>query len=251
MRNLKLRRFLNNSNLFSKIGNGLIIAIVLIATTSCQKKQEPIGPLSSEARTLEGEFEALYVDQGLNVTVGGGDSTQISVTAYAGDHENVFSEVQNETLLLQAETGSFDNVFRKVDLITFPLSRISMAGDGELTMSGLIYQNLDFTFIGTGISQIELEANAIESNHAGAGTAYWAGQTSVFSVNQQSNGSVDARDLRSESCKVVINGSGDAYVNVTQNLTVIFNGTGNVYYRGPVTNIIAIYNGGGELIRIP
>ena len=251
MLNLKLRRYLNNLNLFNNKGILFFGLTVVVILSACQKKQEPIGPLSVEERLLEGEFEALYVDEGLNVNVMGGDSTQLSITAYTGDHSNVTSEVLNETLLLQAKSGLYNEVFREVNLITFPLSRISMAGDGVLTMTELIYQNLDFTFSGTGTSQIELEANAIESNHAGSGTAFWAGQTSVFSVNQQSNGTVDARDLRSESCKVAINGSGDAYVNVTQNLTVIFNGTGNVYYRGPVTNIIAIYNGGGELIRIP
>lgn len=224
---------------------------MVLAFSACQKNQEPIGALSSEYRSLDGDFEALYVDEGLDVTVSSGDSVELYVTAYLNDHQKVKSEIQNETLLFETESGFFPDVFRKVELVSLPLSRITMAGDGDLIMSELSYQNLDFTFSGSGTSSIELQVNAIESNHAGLGTAYWSGQASVFSVNHQSGGVVDARDLRSESCKVVINGSGDAYVNVTQNLTVIFNGTGNCYYRGPVTNIIAIYNGAGELIRIP
>ena len=251
MQNLKLKCFRNSSSRSRKLTPFLLSAILVCAISACQKKQEPIGPLTSEYRDLEGEFEALYVDKGLDVMVGAGDSVQLYVTAYLDDHQKVTSEVLNETLLLESEPGLFPDAIRKVELVSSPLSRITMAGDGDLVISELFFQNLDFTFSGSGTSHIELQANAIESNHAGLGTAFWYGQSSVFSVNNQSGGVVDARDLRSESCKVVINGSGDAYVNVTQNLTVIFNGTGNCYYRGPVTNIIAIYNGAGELIRIP
>lgn len=228
-----------------------LISLCVILLGGCAKSVEPLGELITEDRIVDGEFNSLYVDGTTNVFYTPADSVALKTHAYPGDHENILTEVQGTTLIIDDTAGVYPEMYREVLLRSLPPRRFLYSGSGEVELSGFPFENLSYQIGGTGEVVISGIANSYEGVFSGTGTLFMEGEGGVFSVNHQGIGTVDAQELIVESCKVEINGPGDAYVNVLSNMTVIFNGTGNVYYTGPVTQIIAIYNGSGELIRLP
>ncbi len=229
------------------------ISLLFILLVGCAKSEVPIGERTAEWRYFEEEFDALYVGNGVNVSARGlvNDSASTQIFAYPGDHKNVHTEISGNTLWIDSEEGVFPNMGRRLSLYPINLRRFNCFGNSDVSLVDMNFSNLSFSIGGSGLVSISGEANSIEGVYSGENLVNLSGVGSVLSVNHQGEGDFYARYYQVESCKVEINGPGDAYVNVLTNMTVIFNGTGNVYYTGPVTQIVAIYNGSGELIRLP
>ncbi len=223
----------------------------LVIFSGCQKSVEPLGALTMVDRSIEGEFDAVYVEGTTNVRYSPADSVRVMTEAYPGDHQNIITQVVGSSLIIEDKEGAYPDIYRRVHLESLPPRRFLYAGSGDVELVSFPFQNLAYQIAGSGDVSITGIGNSFEGVFSGAGQLTMTGEGAVLSVNHQGPGTVDARDLIVESCKVEVNGPGDTYIHVISNMTIIFNGTGDVYYTGPVTQIVAIYNGSGELIRLP
>ncbi len=224
---------------------------LLVILPGCRKSVEPLASLTTIERIIEGGYDGLYLDGEVDLIYTPLDSTVAFVEAYPGDHENVLTHVEGSSLIVQSREGMYPEMYRRLYIKGEAPRRIVYAGSGALELEGFTFSNLNCQIRGSGRVSLTGLANSVEGVFSGTGQMHLAGEASVLSVNHQGTGDIEATDLLVGSCKVEINGPGDAYIHVLSNMTIILNGTGNVYYTGPVTQIVVIYNGSGELIRLP
>jgi hypothetical protein len=86
--------------------------------------------------------------------------------------------------------------------------------------------------------------------HLNAGKIFVSGKAEKIILWNTSLGSVDARNLNTESAYVVTNSKTDCYINSYQGIEVEIQNAGNVYYKGYPTILVNYSeNAEGRLIR--
>ncbi len=171
----------------------------------------------------------LNIDLSVDVSILIGAPATLTVEGDNNIVDLVFTRFHDKTLMLTSKKNYRATLPLKV-VITLPeIMEISHESSGDIKISGLKNETIDFLLEGSGDVAAE-------------------GQSDYFEATLNDSGNLDLTQLVSRSGKVFITGSGDAEVSAIKTLNVIIDGSGDVYYSGLLKKISKQINGSGELI---
>jgi hypothetical protein len=201
----------------------------------------------------------------LNLSVG--DTPSLVVTAGEKVMDDVTTQVQGDTLVIDLG-GSWRNPgYLQYDLVLPALSTVTLSGSGEVIgeMGGtdvrvLVDGSGDVRldeFVATAVTvQIdgsgdvdlsELGAEDVVVEVDGSGDVRLEGSTQDLTISIPGSGEVAADELAARTCTVGIDGSGQAAVDVSQTLDAVINGSGDIVYTGDPADVTRQINGAGEI----
>ena len=173
------------------------------------------GPIVTKTLNLD-SFEKIGLSGGGDVYLTYGTTQKVVVEGQANIIDLLNKEVRNGKWDIGFKNKKVKNYKELTFRITIPrVSGLSIAGAGDIVTNGAFknMDDIDFSIAGSGKIAFEGSAKDIKMSIAGSGT-------------------IDARELNADNCKVSIAGSGDCYIEVSGNLNVSIAGSGNVRYKG-------------------
>ncbi len=224
----------------------------------CQKENafdcfKSTGAIKTETRPLP-PFRTLRVFDNLEVTIVADHETYAEVAAGDNLLENIETKVENGELSVRNINKcnwvrNYDKPL-KVRLHVAKLKDIFHDGDGLLRSENTLPCDTLFLHItGAGDTDFLLNTESVWLDMYELGEVRLSGNNRFLTAYVLSQGSLKAKDLKSQEAFVKTTWLGHAYLTVDQTLQAEIIGPGNVYYYGTPPNIQTSGNGTGKVIK--
>lgn len=225
----------------------LIYILLIINILSCQKAPLSNGKTITVRRTLT-EFDTLYVNNNIDITLIKSDSNYIEITTGENLIKNIISEVNDSVLHIRNEnilnwTRSYDYPLTAKIYHSTNISTIKYNSVGHLYTEGSLNKDTISRFsleIIDGSGDIDIEVyckNLFLVTKHGTNKTTLRGHSSYTHFHHDFFGSVHAENLITGEADIHNYSSNDIYVNCTGQLRAYINDLGNIYYLGNPNSI--------------
>jgi len=187
----------------------------------------------TERRNISSNFEAIDVNQGIEVHLTMGDDVELTVEADENLQDIIIAEVKDGTLHIYAKKNIWSSKSRKVYVTALDVHEISTSSGAEVISENTISSN-DLKLSATSGSDVRLQLmvdNLICSATSGA-DAILKGRASNFTASSTSGGHINAKGLKTKSCNAKATSGADIYVNVSGSLDASATSGGDIKYIG-------------------
>ena len=202
----------------------------------------------TERRNITSNFEAIDVNQGIEVHLTIGDDVELTVEADENLQEIITAEVKDGTLYIYAEKNIWSSKSRKVYVTAMGVNEISTSSGAEVISENTISSN-DLKLNATSGSNVRLQlmvANLNCSTTSGA-DAILKGRASNFKASSTSGGNINAKGLKTKSCKAKATSGAGIYVNVSENLDAIATSGGDIKFIGHPKTVQKVVSSSGGI----
>ena len=226
------------------------LAVLLVLSPVFAQKQETVvgsGKITTETRKLA-EFDEIDLRIRGNAYVTIGKPTPLEVTGDDNILPLIKTEVHERRLVISAEHNFKTKQAPNLKITVANLEAASIAGSGDMHVSGVDNQKLALNVAGSGDLRFEGKTELLAVNIAGSGDVRLTGNAAQLAASIAGSGDVHGFDLTAGNATVTISGSGDAKVNVTRALSIQIRGSGDVHYKGNPT-VSKQVSGSGDVKR--
>jgi hypothetical protein len=186
------------------------------------------GVATTQTRDLPA-FHSVELAGGNNVVIQVGGKQSVVVKADDNLLGRVTTKVQSGTLVIGNTPGSFSTETPMSVVVTIPaLSELTLAGGGNIVVSGVEAQSLTVTLSGGG-------------NLTASGTAGSLGLT------LSGSGNMWFTRLVADDVDAVLSGSGNMFVTATKSLNASIPGSGSIAYAGNPQDVTKSVTGSGAI----
>ncbi len=211
-----------------------LLSFLIIWTMACDSItfEKGNGEISSEKRMID-TFSEIQLTGNYEIVLKKGPKGQLVVVTDSNLLEFIHSEVVNGVLIVEnsKKIRSEDGI--RIYITFQELEAIRSVGVSIIKTENTIVANrFELEIPGAGIIDLEVDVNDLEVTLTGAGLVKLKGRAVNQTVSLNGVGSLEAFDLESRSCKVIVSGMGKAEINVKENLNARVNGIGSIKYRG-------------------
>lgn len=232
-----------------------IIPLIALVLMSCRISNITLdqqiingsGTLKTESRQVS-DIERISLEDIGDLTIIQGEEESLRVEADDNLLQYIETTMRGRELVLKIKDGyTFSDVAAVNYTLTLKdLSRVSVAGAGNITAEKLNVGDLELTVAGTGNVKInDLQAKNLRAETNGSGNFDLQGAVEEQDLTINGAGNYTAGDLQSKQAKVTITGAGNVTVWATESLDVHISGFGNVNYYGSPKVEESIAGGGG------
>lgn len=184
------------------------------------------GEVAPEARDV-GAFDAVVLETSGSVELTAGGRGAVEIEAQETILPLLTTEVVDGALRLGAD-GSFSTsrgiTYR---ITTDELTAVTIAGSGDMDVTGL-------------------DGDVFDATISGSGTVQADGAVAELVVTISGAGDFAGEDLAARRADVTVSGSGDAVVDVAEDLRARVSGSGDVRYTGQPA-VDAVVTGSGDV----
>ena len=230
----------------------LICLLSLLAITGCdfiRDFEKGNGNIESRKREIE-NFKRVTIGGNFQVLIKESEKFGLMVIADENLHEYITSEIQGNELIITQEKKLISS--NKIELIVSytELDELRIMGAAKLINDGILASDdLTIKMDGAGVVNLNLEAENLEIALSGAGIVNVQGNSEVLKIRLNGAGSLDAFDLISKECDIVVSGIGSAKVFVTDKIDARIEGVGGIEYAGNPKEVITDVSGLGKISK--
>ncbi|NLP58248.1 head GIN domain-containing protein [Lutibacter sp. B1] len=227
------------------------ILLLLISTSCCIDGITGIrgnGDVITEDRTISSDFEAIKVQQGINLYLTQGNSTNINVEADENIIDLLITEVRNNELKVYFEKNVYRAKARNVYLTTAKISKIKTSSGAFVKSENTLQVNtLDLDSSSGSSIKVNVIADEITSSTSSGADIDIYGKTKLFSANASSGSTIDADKLETVDAFAKASSGANIDVNVSGKLTAKASSGGDVDYEGNPTDVNKDTSSGGSV----
>jgi Putative auto-transporter adhesin, head GIN domain len=211
---------------------GLAVALLYqfdaFRSSSSTSGTEGSGVPATQTRDVSA-FHSVELAGGNNVVIRVGEKQSVVIKADDNLLDRVTTKVQAGTLVIGNTPGSLTAKSPMSVVVTVPtLSELTLAGGGNIVVSGIKAESLTVTLSGSG-------------NFTGSGTAHSLG------VTLSGSGNAFFTRLPTDNVHAVLSGSGTIYVMATRSLDAAVPGSGTIVYSGNPQHVTKSVTGSGAI----
>jgi len=226
------------------------LAVLLVLSPVFAQKQDTVvgsGKITTETRKLA-EFDEIDLRIRGNAYISIGKPTPLEITGDDNILPLIKTEVHERRLVISADHNFKTKQAPNLKITVANLEAASIAGSGDMHISGVDNQSLSLNVRGSGDLRFEGKTESLAVNVAGSGDVRLTGKAEQLTAKIAGSGDIHGFDLAAASATVSIKGSGDAKVNVTGALSIQIRGSGDVHYKGNPT-VSKQVRGSGDVKR--
>lgn len=212
---------------------GLAVALlyqfdVFGGSSSSTSGTEGSGVPATQTRSVSA-FHGVELAGGNNVVIHVGGKQSVVVKADDNLLDRVTTKVQSGTLVIGNTPGGLTAKSPMSVVVSVPtLSEVTLAGGGNIVVSGIEAKSLTVTLSGGG-------------NVTGSGTAR------SLAVTLSGSGNAWFTQLPADKVHAVLSGSGTIYVTATKSLDASVPGSGSIIYSGNPQHVTKSVTGSGAI----
>lgn len=226
--------------------------LLLFTTTSCFVEGmtgiKGSKIVISEDRNISSNFESIDVQQGINVFVTQGNSTEINVEADDNIINLLITEVKNNELKIYFKKNVSKTKARNVYLTTSSINEINTSSGAKVKGENTIQTNtLDLDSSSGSSIKIRVNANEVTSETSSGSNMKIEGETNKFSASSSSGSSINASNLKTVDAHAKASSGSSIYLNVTGELTAKASSGGDIDYEGNPSQVNKDTSSGGSV----
>ncbi len=228
------------------------ILVLLFTTSSCFMDGitgiRGNGNVISEDRTVNSDFDVIKVQQGINLYLTQGNSTEINVEADENILNLLITEVKNGELKVYFDKNVYRAKARNVYLTTNTISKIrTSSGASVKSENTLQVKSLDLDSSSGSSIKIYVNAEEVTSKSSSGADIDIYGKTQTFSANASSGSSIDADKLETVDAYAKASSGANIDVNVSGKFTANASSGGDIDFEGNPTNVDKDTSSGGSV----
>ena len=228
------------------------ILVILFTTTSCfidgMTGIRGNGNIVSEDRNINFDFDAIKVQQGINLFLTQGNSTKLNVEADENIMDLLITEVKNNELKIYFEKNVYRAKARNVYLTTNTISKIRTSSGASVKSENTLQVNtLDLDSSSGSSIKVYVSADKVISSTSSGADIDIYGKTNTFSANASSGSSIDADKLETVDAYAKASSGANIDVNVSGKLTAKASSGGDIDYEGDPINVNKDTSSGGSI----
>lgn len=206
------------------------------------------GNVVSEDREISSDFDAIKVQQGINLYLTQGNSTKLNVEADENILDLLLTEVKNGELKVYFEKNVYRAKARNVYLTTKEISKIRTSSGALVKSENTLQSNiLDLDSSSGSSIKIYVNATEVTSECSSGADIDIFGNAEIFSAKASSGSSIDADKFEAVDVYAKVSSGASIDVNVTGNLTAKASSGGNVNFEGNPTSVNKDTSSGGSV----
>ncbi|MFK5958762.1 MAG: head GIN domain-containing protein [Lutibacter sp.] len=230
------------------------ILVILITTSSCFMEGitgiRGNGNVVSEDRNINSDFDAIKVQQGINLYLTQGSVTDLNVEADENIIDLLITEVKNGELKIYFDKNVYKAKERNVYLTATKISKISASSGASVKSENTLQvSSLDLSSSSGSSIKIHVNASEVTSESSSGSTINIFGKTATFSAEASSGSSIDADKLEAIDVYAKASSGANIDVNVTGNLTAKASSGGDIDFEGNPTHVNKKTSSGGSVSR--
>lgn len=203
-----------------------------------------------EEKREVGSFDKITVGGNFQVLVKKSDNPGLQVIADENLQEFITVEMHGQELIVNQDMKLIST--HKIELIISytEISEIRIMGAAKIMNEGTLEaRSFTIRMDGAGMVDLNLDTEFLEVALSGAGLVNVSGHTVNQEIRLTGAGSLEAYDLVSENCDIVVSGIGKAKIFATGKLEAKLEGVGGIDYAGEPEEIITNVSGLGKISR--
>ncbi|PHS53861.1 MAG: DUF2807 domain-containing protein [Lutibacter sp.] len=229
-----------------------LLLVILFTTTSCFVEGftgiRGNRNVVSEDRSIHEDFNAIKVQQGINLYLTQGNSTEITVEADENIIDLLLTEVRNNELKVYFKKNIYKAKARNVYLTTHQISSIRTSSGAHVKSENTLQVNSLVLDSSSGSSiKIYVNADEIESSTSSGADIDIFGKTKFISAKASSGSSIDADELESVDAYAKASSGANIDINVSGKLTAKASSGGDIDYEGNPSNVDKNTSSGGSV----
>lgn len=226
--------------------------IILFTTSSCFVEGmtgiKGSKNVVSEERDISSNFETIKVQQGINLYLTQGNSTDISVEADDNIIDLLKTEVKNNELKIYFDKNVYRAKARNVYLTTRDISEIRTSSGAHVRSENTIEtKTLDLDSSSGSSIKIHVNADEVISETSSGATMKIQGKTGSFSASSSSGSSINASDLKTVDAYAKASSGANIDLNVSGKLTAKASSGGDIDYDGNPNDVNKDTSSGGSV----
>jgi len=226
--------------------------VLLFTTTSCFVEGltgiKGSKNVVSEERDISSNFETINVQQGIQLYITQGNSTDLKVEADDNIIDILITEVKNNELKIYFEKNVYRAKAKNVYLTTDDISAIRASSGARVKSENTIHTtslNLDSSS-GSSI-KVDVNTKDITSESSSGSNIKIYGKTTTFSAKSSSGSSINADDLKCEEAFAKASSGANIDLYVSKKLTAKASSGGDIDYEGNPTDVNKDTSSGGSV----
>jgi len=232
---------------FVHISKAIVGFVAALLFASCGAKLDGSGNVTTQTRTVEGNYESISAETGLEVYVVQGSKASVIVEADDNLQEHIKVEVNGSELKIYADADI--NAGTKKITVTLPNIVSLEASSTAIIKSKIVIKSDEISLNAESAASIEVgvDAKTVNCEASSSGTLKVSGKTSDLNTVSSSGGSINASALTAEDAEAEASSGGNTKVNVTGKLTADAESGGIITYINNPKTVKSNATSGGSV----
>ncbi|MDP5201263.1 head GIN domain-containing protein [Flavobacterium sp. DG2-3] len=232
----------------------IIITITALLFASCNFNMNSIegsGNVTTEKRTVDGEFKNISVSNAIDLVIEQSDATEITVEADDNLQKEIVTRVENGTLIIECKYSSFRNITSKTVTVKMPaVHKIEASSASTVETNGTI-QSEDITLdVSSAASMdVNIESDRIAIDAGSGSSVDIIGKALSLTTSASSGGSIDAEKLMANEVHADASSGGTVSVRPILSLKADASSGGNINYSGNPKTVEKSATSGGTVSK--
>ena len=227
------------------------ILFVLLTTTSCIIEGftgvRGNGNVITEDRTINANFDAIKVQQGINIYLTQGSDVEMTVEADENIMDLLITEVRNGELKIYFEKN-VNRATRNVYLTANEISKIKTSSGASVKSENTIRSSkLDLDSSSGSSIKLKVNADEINSSTSSGAQIDLYGTAEYLSAKASSGSQIDAEDLKSINALAKVSSGANIDLHVENSLTAKASSGGDIDYIGNPREVNKDSSSGGSI----
>lgn len=232
----------------------IIATVTALLFASCNFNMNAIegsGNVTTEKRTVQGEFKNISVSNAIDLVIEHSDVTEITVEADDNLQKEIVTKVENGTLIIECKYSSFRNITSKKVTVKLPaIHKIEASSASTVETNGLV-QGEDITLEASSAASMDvnIESDRISIDAASGSSVDITGKALSLTTSVSSGGSIDAEKLMANEVHADASSGGTVTVRPIVSLKADASSGGNINYSGNPKTIEKSAASGGSVSK--
>ncbi|MCR4031053.1 MULTISPECIES: head GIN domain-containing protein [Flavobacterium] len=230
----------------------VVATITALLFASCNFNMNAVegsGNVTTEKRTVQGDFKNIKVSNAIDVVIEQSDSVEITVEADDNLQKEIVTKVENGTLIIECKYSSFRNITSKTVTVKMPaLHKIEASSASSVETNGLVLsEDVILEASSAASMDLKIESDRI-SIDAGSGSSIdIEGKALSLTTSVSSGGSIDAEKLMANDVHADASSGGTVSVRPIVSLKADASSGANIEYSGNPKTVEKSASSGGSV----
>ncbi|POY35946.1 hypothetical protein C3K47_12100 [Solitalea longa] len=229
----------------------ILLSFIALLSSSCKRIcVSGSGNMVTQERVLT-HFTDLDVSGAYTLELTQDSMQKVEIVADDNLQEHILTSVNGNTLKIHNKKNFCVSHALVVKIHVKDLSKIDISGAVNVKMLNQFKLNhLIFKTSGATESEMNLNANVVDTQISGAGKVTYRGQAAEQSIEISGAGKIRSFELVTNKCLINVSGASDAEVNVLSELNVSASGASKVRYKGTPEKVVDNASGASSVERV-
>jgi len=212
---------------------------------------EGSGNVTTEKRTVNGEFKNISVSNAIDLVIEQSDKTEITVEADDNLQKEIVTRVENGTLIIECKYSSFRNITTKTVTVKLPAIHKIEASSASTVETDKVFLGEDITLEVSSAASMDMniESDRISVDAGSGGSVNLEGKALSLSTSVSSGGSIDAEALMANDVNADASSGGTVSVRPILSLKAEASSGGNINYSGSPKTVEKSATSGGSVSK--